>query len=114
MTAVSEHVARGDALLDAKIPGWAERINLATLALSDCERCIVGQLYAAATQDEDDDAYTVGLTDLGINDDEVTYGFDGINYPELTAEWKPTFAAATVDRLDHLNWHAHGSAGQSP
>ena len=46
MTAtVAERVARGAALLDEKVPGWRERINLDTFAISSCERCILGQVY---------------------------------------------------------------------
>lgn len=42
---VTERVAQGAALLDAKKPGWAARINLRTLDLSDTCLCILGQLY---------------------------------------------------------------------
>lgn len=39
-----ERVARGAALLDAKRPGWASRIDVGTLTLHDACGCIVGQL----------------------------------------------------------------------
>ncbi len=36
-------VARGVALLDEKVPGWRERIDIETLDIESPQRCIVGQ-----------------------------------------------------------------------
>lgn len=46
MTAVEARtrVARGAALLDEKRPGWASRINIATLDIADECACVLGQL----------------------------------------------------------------------
>lgn len=38
-------VAKGAALLDEVMPGWADRIDLDTLAFPSCDHCVLGQLY---------------------------------------------------------------------
>lgn len=38
-------VEAGVALLDEKYPGWECAIDLATLRLSSCTSCVLGQLY---------------------------------------------------------------------
>ena len=45
MSDLAERVARGAALLDEKQPGWAAQIATDHLAMQDCGRCILGQLY---------------------------------------------------------------------
>ena len=45
MTAIKDSVQRGMALLDAKLPGWEEGIDLDKLDLWDCELCVLGQLF---------------------------------------------------------------------
>ena len=39
-----QRVARGAAHLDVVRPGWHDRIDVGTLELSSCIRCVVGQL----------------------------------------------------------------------
>lgn len=43
--AYETEVARGIALLDEKILGWRDRIDLGRLNIASCEDCILGQLY---------------------------------------------------------------------
>jgi hypothetical protein len=99
MSTVAERVARGAALLDEKVPGWAERIDLAELDLSSCWRCVLGQL-ATSTEPDLEDGWILGR-DLGLDGFDGRYGFDrysdieGIEDPaamepwsELTAEWR--------------------------
>lgn len=38
-------VAQGAAWLDATYPGWIDSIDLAALNLSDCQTCIMGQVW---------------------------------------------------------------------
>src|SRR2546426_82052 len=45
-------VARGAAWRDKNHPGWAERINLTTLRMDQCSKCIVGQLGIEAPWDK--------------------------------------------------------------
>jgi hypothetical protein len=42
---VAERAERGAALLDAREPGWAARIDLATFDIGSQCRCTLGQLY---------------------------------------------------------------------
>ncbi len=44
-------VARGASHLDAHLPGWERRIDLAILDLADSCRCVLGQLYAQVPRD---------------------------------------------------------------
>ena len=45
MSIHAEQVAKGVALLDNKVPGWWQHINLDTLQMSDCSQCMLGQLF---------------------------------------------------------------------
>lgn len=40
----SEHIARGMELLDERVPGWIDNINIAGLQLASEYSCILGQL----------------------------------------------------------------------
>lgn len=40
----SELVARGAALLDSRLPGWADQIDLESLNIADGCECVLGQL----------------------------------------------------------------------
>lgn len=39
-------VRRGAALLDERLPGWADRIDLDRLNMRHCGRCVLGQLHS--------------------------------------------------------------------
>jgi hypothetical protein len=88
MTTVAERVAAGVAYLDEREPGWAAQIDLEVLDLSDCDRCVIGQLYP-------------GINDTGRIDTayDPDLGFDapatvtsaratGAAFAALDAEWK--------------------------
>lgn len=45
MSDVVDRVARGAAWLDEKYPAWFEGIDLSTLDLGNCTRCVLGQVY---------------------------------------------------------------------
>lgn len=53
----STRVVRGVELLDAKEPGWRDRINLEALNLGDVHQCVLGQTFGH---------YLTGLGALGI------------------------------------------------
>ena len=94
-------IAMGMALLDEKLPGWENQVDLQRLALNDCRRCVVGQLCG-------DDSYTAYQTfwhqlrvwEIGDSLSQAReYGFalwegsldDNLIPPEyttLTAEWR--------------------------
>lgn len=82
-----EGVERGAALLDEKRPGWRARVDLASLDLGSCSRCVLGQLLG-----DYEDRVEIGLDDeglaahhgfvLGIDDNALT------GYKALTEEWR--------------------------
>jgi hypothetical protein len=42
-------VKRGAALLDVKLPGWWQRVDLEVLQLASTNQCVLGQLFAVPT-----------------------------------------------------------------
>lgn len=38
-------VAKGAAWLDKTYPGWVDNINLGTLSVASCDRCVLGQVW---------------------------------------------------------------------
>jgi hypothetical protein len=90
MSTVAERVARGAALLDEGVPGWAERIDLTELELASCYSCVLGQLFALEYDAEDGSPFGAGIKALGIEGSvrgPVWYGFDGASIEGLEAEW---------------------------
>lgn len=55
MSDTATRVARGAAWLDTKYPGWFQAIDLATLKISDCHMCVLGQVYTGAVSDAEKD-----------------------------------------------------------
>ncbi len=41
----AERVKAGAALLDRKRPGWANKVVAGTLDMSECDRCVLGQIF---------------------------------------------------------------------
>jgi hypothetical protein len=82
--------------LDEERPGWFKEINLGTLAMEDCQNCVVGQLYGD---------YTAGMGELGIHilKEGVTYGVD-INDiyggPESSREHLDALADAEYSKME--------------
>ena len=95
MSTAAECAARGAALLDEKLPGWAERINLAELELSSCYRCVLGQLFAhVPPADEFSSPYSTGMRAIDVSAwDAVRHGFDGDDADDLNAEWRRVITA---------------------
>lgn len=77
-------------------PGWEDKIDLATLDLSDGAHCVLGQIYREEAKREDPDANGFGyaMDHLSIGSDScAARGFirdwsNGILYENLTACWK--------------------------
>jgi hypothetical protein len=96
---IEAQVARGAALLDEKLPGWDQRIDLDNLDLGNKCNCVLGQEF------DDDDAvgplefgYDAGLRELFAGDDDkaVDHGFLAADYEphdQLTAEWRRVILA---------------------
>src|SRR5258708_40306755 len=97
MSTIAERVARGAALLDEKMPGWAEHIDLDTLNLASSCRCVLGQLHP--NLEAPDDAYLDGLNHLDVSTtDDSGYGFDTSDedddeYERLTTTWRELIEA---------------------
>jgi hypothetical protein len=86
-------VARGVAFLNARVPGWEERVDLNTLDIQHLEHCVLGQLFGD---------YVIGVEELGLKEegdrlDEVSVhslGFQASGdegqptYADLTEAWK--------------------------
>lgn len=96
---IAQRVARGVALLDKERPGWWRTdipapIDLDALDLDVPCRCVLGQLFAGDVGNPDD-AYSVGLAELGLGESlthmsDYRHGFDGDadNMRLLTYEWQ--------------------------
>ena len=88
-----DRVARGAALLDQAVPGWAERVNLFALDMGSTCKDVLGQLWADKA--ETDDPYEEALAALFPGVDPCEHGFDigpryaeTTTFPALTFEWK--------------------------
>lgn len=96
MNQIPEEVKAGIALLDEKVPGWRERIDLNQLKMEYCFSCILGQVFGE---------YVFGLRQLGIATDDdsefdpeeqaVNLGFQSnrrngicLDYGYLNQAWK--------------------------
>jgi hypothetical protein len=112
----AEAVAQGAQLLDEKEPGWWREIDLGTLELSSCKRCICGQLGERKRKSYE--SYVHGTLDVPMYFDDACYehgpsyyGFDCLyetvetveplaTWDELDAEWeKVILARREADKL---------------
>lgn len=99
MSTLAERIARGAALLDEKVPGWPDKVDLDKLDLGSCSKCMVGQLTGTDYEKSGGKTYSDGIAELGLEwgtEDDTNHGFDrGYNedgsyysYPDLTAAWR--------------------------
>ena len=69
---VAARVANGVALLNEKVPGWRDRIDLQTFDINSFQKCVLAQLYGS---------YFDGVAALGLErgnpeKDPGNYAFD--------------------------------------
>lgn len=95
----TERAMVGAEFLDKEMPGWAARIDLPMLNMSDGRYCVIGQLFRdRSSHDEDDSLYFVGVDELRLGDagrpTEAALGLFLRNclgpyssYPKLTDAW---------------------------
>lgn len=91
-------VARGAALLDEKFPDWYKRIDLDALAMDNCCRCVLGQLFGL---------YSEGAERIGLwynggfpgATERVNHGFVRWTQEE-TVRLNPYWIAAIQERLN--------------
>ena len=63
----NRHALRGAKLLDEKSPGWAKRVHLRSIDMSDPFYCVLGQRYGT---------YSDGLLELNLESrEEISHGF---------------------------------------
>ena len=91
MPTITERVERGAALLDEKMPGWWQRVDLGRLDIESGCNCVIGQLGSYPETSE-------GFGLLSSLDD-FTHGFDGgepDDYRALTKAWRDLILARYV------------------
>jgi hypothetical protein len=96
-TTPAQAVAKGAALLDREVPGWAEQIDLPTLNMSSCSRCILGQLYG---EDEDEgEGYWTGMDQFRLSAfGSRRHGFSS-EFGRLDRELAEAWAAEVLRRV---------------
>jgi hypothetical protein len=88
MSSIAERVAAGAAWLDEHEPGWIDRIDLDTLDLESCIRCVGGQLAGLYVEFLSRHELSSGAAiPLGFN----VSGISG-DYGPLTAAWRELIA----------------------
>ncbi|MGW4128017.1 hypothetical protein [Amycolatopsis japonica] len=73
---LATRVRRGVALLDEKVPGWHQRIDVEELVISSSEHCILGQLFGLYSAGTDALKLTTGASqgfDLRLSDPDSGY-----------------------------------------
>lgn len=119
MTQLTAHelVARGAALLDSKLPGWADQIDLDALKLDDACACVLGQIgqkqynLDRLSWDSNDGrapsfvAFGNMIWGLNLSNHGQDYGFDAtpnadsdaelwlVSYGDLQDAWKGEIVA---------------------
>jgi hypothetical protein len=102
---VQERVGAGATLLDMSVPGWAEKIDVKTLSLNNCNRCVLGQIFST---------YENGMHRLQIDGTNwkssaisaAAYGFHHENLETDDPTWSESvdaeFAALRTAWLDEI------------
>lgn len=80
-------VKRGARLLDEKVPGWAGKVNVERLDMTDCESCVVGQVFGEFMEGVEEikpdyKTWEAWVTRRGYWADTLT------KYPRLDALWR--------------------------
>ncbi len=83
MSATSERVGAGAALLDGRLPGWRDLVDVDRLDLAVCDECVLGQIFGD---------YSRGVDALGLTQaDAIQLGFDRAprgSWNTLTSAWR--------------------------
>jgi hypothetical protein len=95
-------VARGAEFLDAVAPGWEGRIDLSTLALSNPEACICGQVFRKEANAQNFNGYGVFNVVAAMDDTPLDHTVS----PTLLSEgreWLESYALAQGFRAGDLH-----------
>ncbi len=100
---LEEAVAAGAALLDRKMPGWRDNIDVSRLSMSETNSCLLGQLFPRY-QDALIDLFELPTSDLEqsagdtLDEKTVEHAFDRYEqawtWEMLNNEWKRVIALA--------------------
>ncbi len=95
-----ERIAKGIQLLDKKVPGWCEKVDLKMLKLGSLQFCVLGQVFAKEAKRSRTyiSGYGYGRERLFADEAADVYGFDthseaGEQYFPLTLAWKRAIRA---------------------
>lgn len=83
MNDVATRVARGAAWLDDKYPDWFKVIDLATLDISDCYQCVLGQVYTGCIPAEERGQLIAQVAKAY----EESQGDYGVDWPKQVGGW---------------------------
>lgn len=85
---MTPEVQAGAELLDRVHPGWFEKINVETLDLVECDRCVLGQLYGHFRKGVEAVGLPVTLYNMYVG---AEYGFNvygpACDCDALTPDW---------------------------
>lgn len=82
-------VKNGMDLLDRKMPGWENSIDLDALSIQNVQKCVCGQLFSS---------YAEGLQELGVRASAWRHGFVGGQ--GVTEAWKREILARRMRQID--------------
>jgi hypothetical protein len=90
VSTAAERVATGAKFMDEMYPSWTRRIDMESLDLSSCERCVMGQLFGdfhvwrRSTSAGEDQLLSMGFAaeSEGGPDEDMD-----AEYRDLTAAW---------------------------
>ena len=88
----SREIGRGIRWLDKNYPGWYRSVDLETLKLENCQRCVLGQLDGFIETVESEvcaPAYTkAGIRWSSIHGFSIGMGSLNRDWSNLTKQWK--------------------------
>lgn len=87
---IEESVALGAALLDERLPGWSEQVEIEELNMVSGAYCVLGQVFGDYL-DGVADLWESAMNDVHRTDLAIEHGFDteggNDDYELLRAEW---------------------------
>lgn len=92
-----DQVAAGVRLLDDAAPGWEAQVNLAFLNMSNCQQCILGQVFGD---------YGLGQAQVGKTGNGYGFtllGTDGdadVRWTRLAQAWRRVVAKRLIRNLE--------------
>lgn len=106
---VEARVERGTESLDNTMPGWWEKVDLSTLDISSCSRCVLGQVFKTHVKDWQN-AFNYGRDVLceGSHQTAVADGFSARYWSDLGDDVSDVEGVAVLHdewAQLHTAWH---------